>query len=134
MGLKHCPKCEIIASPDKNFCFLCGSKLVERPEDPKCKCGCEMMDGFDFCPNCGLPREEALSGDAADALDNLDLAEKDREEIKKNNTRLDIILKNWGYSISIRDNEAPVPIEKVRQLVEELEAFIATLPPPSQKR
>lgn len=71
MKLKHCPKCKIIALPYNNFCFQCGNGLVERPDDPKCKCGSEMSDGFNFCQNCGRPREEEVetSGSAQKEAD-----------------------------------------------------------------
>lgn len=98
-----------------NFCGECGGRLL-REEGVQCNCGHLVGLSDNFCPGCG------------------EKTNKEGEEIRKNNARLDVILKRWGCTMPRTRDDPQVPIEKVKQLIEELEKFIATLPSPSQRR
>jgi len=104
-----CPECgHYIDNESFNYCANCGAKVLERFE---CICGKNIPKGKNFCPYCGRKYEEIT------------------EEMRENEARLDAILQKWGFSIP-RTKDAPqVPIEKVKELVRELEEFIASLPP-----
>lgn len=63
------------------FCMACGTKLVEKAEEPKCpKCGAPAVNGAKFCNMCGSPltaerdnsaqNESAFSQNNAASLEN----------------------------------------------------------------
>ena len=52
---KICPNCKEQFDTG-NFCKFCGTKLVEKAEEPKCpKCGAPAVNGAKFCNMCGSP-------------------------------------------------------------------------------
>ncbi len=54
--MKICLTCNKEFSDDLNFCKFCGTKLVEKAEEPKCpKCGALASSGAKFCNMCGAP-------------------------------------------------------------------------------
>jgi len=59
MPLKQCPKCKNVFL-DQKYCYSCGTKLLVRPEPPKCACGEKFEEYYNFCPGCGRAREKAL--------------------------------------------------------------------------
>lgn len=135
MKAKCCPGCKLLASLERNFCYLCGDKLSlpKEFEQLQCgRCGCGLLDDYRFCSNCGLSREKAIAGDELE-LENLNLSENKKAEIRQNNAQVDSILKKVG--IISRTKEAPrVQIDKIKEAIKELEGLILSLPPPFEKR
>ncbi|MFH1193982.1 MAG: hypothetical protein V1661_03230 [bacterium] len=72
MKAKCCPGCKLLASLEKNFCYLCGDKLPVPKgfEQLQCGCcGCGLLDDHLFCPNCGLSRVESLNSRISTPID-----------------------------------------------------------------
>jgi len=53
--MKKCPKCKnSFRSSFDNFCYDCGSRLLNKKDPPNCKkCGNQVMEVYQYCVNCG---------------------------------------------------------------------------------
>jgi predicted amidophosphoribosyltransferase len=49
----YCPKCKAAVGvhPSDNYCWDCGTKLVEYT--PICQCGYRLSSPDNYCPKCG---------------------------------------------------------------------------------
>lgn len=105
---KVCPNgCKsVLLCDDFMFCYRCGAELKD-VEELQCVCGKEWIDGVDFCPYCGRPREEAVNEDVEmlNALLETDRQEKNAAWVAVE----DVLLPSLGFRSNLADLKAIGP-------------------------